>query len=73
MMCREVILNAISLACGFFGNFCLLLNFTRRVRYIVALPLTIIAWYFASGIVSVLFNLGSIANTVSSSLVSLLP
>ncbi|PMD47601.1 voltage-gated potassium channel [Hyaloscypha variabilis F] len=46
----EVILNAISLACGFFGNFCLLLNFTRRVRYIVALPLTIIAWYFASGI-----------------------
>jgi hypothetical protein len=74
MMYREVILNAISLACGFFGNFCLLLNFTRRVRYIVALPLTIIAWYFASGIVSVfLFNLGSIANTVSSSLVSLLP
>src|SRR5450756_1248889 len=50
---REVILNAISLACGFFGNFALLLNFTKRVRYIVALPLTIISWYFAMSIVSV--------------------
>ncbi|TVY83020.1 Outward-rectifier potassium channel [Lachnellula suecica] len=46
----EIILNAISLACGFFGNFCLLLNFTKRVRYIVALPATIISWYFATGI-----------------------
>ncbi len=53
---REVILNAISLACGFFGNFCLLLNFTRRVRYIVALPATIISWYFATSIVSVLYT-----------------
>ena len=52
---REIIFNAISLACGFFGNFALLLNFTRRVRYIVALPLTIIAWYFATGIVSTTF------------------
>jgi len=49
-------LNAISLACGFFGNFCLLLNFTRRVRYIIALPMTIIAWYFATGIVSVIYT-----------------
>ncbi|RDW79600.1 hypothetical protein BP6252_04238 [Coleophoma cylindrospora] len=46
----EIILNAISLGCGFFGNFCLLLNFTKRVRYIIALPLTIITWYFATGI-----------------------
>jgi hypothetical protein len=51
---REVILNAISRACGFFGNFCLLLNFTRRVRYIVALPATIISWYFATSIVGFL-------------------
>jgi potassium channel subfamily K len=49
---REIILNAVSLACGFTGNFFLLLNFTRRVRYIVALPLSIIFWYFATGIVS---------------------
>jgi len=48
----EVALNAVSLACGFFGNFCLLLNFTRRIRYIVALPLSIISWYFATFIVS---------------------
>ncbi|PQE29100.1 potassium channel protein [Rutstroemia sp. NJR-2017a BBW] len=47
---REIILNAVSLACGFTGNFFLLLNFTRRVRYIVALPLSIIFWYFATGI-----------------------
>ncbi|CAG8961125.1 hypothetical protein HYFRA_00002668, partial [Hymenoscyphus fraxineus] len=45
-----IILNAFSLGFGFFGNFCLLLNFTKRVRYIVALPATIIAWYFATGI-----------------------
>jgi potassium channel subfamily K len=49
---REIILNAISLGMGFFGNFCLLLNFTRRIRYIIALPATIISWYFATGIVS---------------------
>lgn len=48
----EIILNAISLAAGFFGNFCLLVNFTKRIRYIIALPLTIIAWYLATGIVS---------------------
>ncbi len=47
---REVILNAISLACGFFGNICLLFNFTKRVRYIIALPLTIISWYTATSI-----------------------
>ena len=46
-------LNAASLACGFIGNIFLLFNFTRRVRYIVALPMTIILWYFATGIVSV--------------------
>ena len=43
-------LNGASLACGFVGNIFLLFNFTRRVRYIVALPVTIILWYFATGI-----------------------
>ncbi|TVY38332.1 Outward-rectifier potassium channel, partial [Lachnellula subtilissima] len=46
----EIVLNAVSLGLGFFGNFCLLLNFTRRVRYIIALPATIISWYMATGI-----------------------
>lgn len=46
----EIILNAFSLGFGFFGNLCLLLNFTKRVRYIIALPATIISWYFATGI-----------------------
>ena len=45
-------LNGLSLACGFIGNVFLLFNFTRRVRYIVALPMTIILWYIATGIVS---------------------
>lgn len=44
-------LNGASLACGFVGNIFLLFNFTRAVRYIVALPATIILWYFATGIV----------------------
>ena len=47
-------LNGASLACGFAGNFFLLLNFTRRVRYIVALPVTIVLWYAATGIVSLI-------------------
>ena len=47
-----VSLNAASLVCGFVGNIFLLFNFTRRIRYIVALPMTIILWYFATGIVS---------------------
>ena len=51
-------LNAASLACGFIGNIFLLFNFTRRVRYIVALPMTIILWYFATGIVSMLGRAG---------------
>ena len=46
-------LNGASLACGFIGNIFLLFNFTRRVKYIVALPMTIILWYFATGIVSI--------------------
>jgi hypothetical protein len=49
---RELILNGLSLACGFAGNVFLLLNFTGVVRYIIALPLSIIFWVLASGIVS---------------------
>ncbi|KAL8651956.1 MAG: hypothetical protein Q9226_004465 [Calogaya cf. arnoldii] len=43
-------LNAVSLVCGFIGNLFLLLNFTKRVRYIIALPATILLWYLATGI-----------------------
>jgi potassium channel subfamily K len=31
------------------GNLFLLLNFTQRIRYIIALPATIIFWYLSSG------------------------
>ncbi|RMZ85066.1 hypothetical protein DV738_g349, partial [Chaetothyriales sp. CBS 135597] len=43
-------LNVASLVCGFVGNLFLLFNFTKRLRYIVALPATIILFYVASGI-----------------------
>ncbi|USP75620.1 hypothetical protein yc1106_02894 [Curvularia clavata] len=42
-------INVASLICGFLGNFFLLLNFTQRVRYIIALPATVILWYLSSG------------------------
>ena len=42
-------INVASLICGFLGNFFLLLNFTQRIRYIIALPATIIFWYLSSG------------------------
>ncbi|KAF2849470.1 potassium channel-like protein [Plenodomus tracheiphilus IPT5] len=42
-------INVVSLICGFLGNIFLLLNFTQRVRYIIALPATIILWYLSSG------------------------
>jgi len=45
-------LNAASLILGFVGNFFLLMNFTQRVRYIIALPMTIFLWYVATGLVS---------------------
>ncbi|KAH9870971.1 hypothetical protein J1614_006545 [Plenodomus biglobosus] len=42
-------INVVSLICGFLGNVFLLLNFTQRVRYLIALPATIILWYLSSG------------------------
>ncbi|KAL4891574.1 hypothetical protein BDV59DRAFT_182048 [Aspergillus ambiguus] len=43
-------LNASSLACGVAGNIFLLFNFTRIVRYIVALPLSIVLWALSMSI-----------------------
>lgn len=50
---REIILNAVSLACGFLGPLILLANFTGRVRYIIALPLSIIIWMLSSALVKI--------------------
>ncbi|KFY12253.1 hypothetical protein V492_03994 [Pseudogymnoascus sp. VKM F-4246] len=47
-----IALKSVSLACGIAGNIFLLLNFTKRIRYIVALPITVISWYFAAGILT---------------------
>lgn len=43
-------LNVVSLIIGFIGNFFLLCNFTGRIRYIIALPVTIVCWYISTGI-----------------------
>lgn len=43
-------LNVASLILGFVGNIFLLFNFTNRIRYLIALPLTILTWYIATGI-----------------------
>lgn len=49
---RVTALNAVSLFWGVVGNIFLLLNFTQTVRYIIALPVTIVSWFLATGIVS---------------------
>lgn len=48
----EIVLNGVSLGCGFAGNLFLLFNFTRAVRYIVALPASIFLWYLATGLLT---------------------
>lgn len=53
---RATVLNAVSLFCGIVGNAFLLFNFTQIVRYIIALPVTIILWFMAAGIVSNVSN-----------------
>lgn len=45
-------LNGASLACGFVGNVFLLCNFTQKIRYIIALPATILFFYVASSILT---------------------
>ena len=44
-----IILNIMSLVCGFVGNFFLLFNFVRRIRYIIALPMSVFLWLVATG------------------------
>ncbi|KIW04371.1 uncharacterized protein PV09_04655 [Verruconis gallopava] len=41
--------NLTSLVLGFIGNLFLLLNFTQQLRYLIALPLTVVMWFIACG------------------------
>ncbi|KAL4755889.1 potassium channel family protein [Aspergillus foveolatus] len=43
-----IALNATSLVCGLAGNLFLLCNFTRIVRYIIALPMSIFLWMLST-------------------------
>ncbi|OBT45452.1 hypothetical protein VE00_04603 [Pseudogymnoascus sp. WSF 3629] len=58
----QLILNGLSLAFGFIGNFFLLCNFTRRVRYIIALPATVLMWFLSSAILISIIVAMSILN-----------
>ncbi|OKL62818.1 hypothetical protein UA08_01709 [Talaromyces atroroseus] len=44
--------NASSLVFGLLGNLFLLFNFTRKMRYIVALPASIFLWLLATGVLA---------------------
>jgi hypothetical protein len=55
-------INAGSLVCGFVGNIFLLFNFTGRIRYIVALPVSIVLFYLANFMVRTTFIYTSIKN-----------
>jgi hypothetical protein len=59
-------LNGASLALGFAGNAFLMLNFARRVRYIIALPMTIILWFLATAFVSATFPSYIMCNKLTS-------
>jgi hypothetical protein len=52
IFCRCIALNATSLALGLLGNAFLLCNFTRIIRYIIALPASIICWTASMALVS---------------------
>ena len=43
-----IVVNAIQLAIALIANFFLLLNMSRKVRFTLALPITIIGWYISS-------------------------
>lgn len=43
--------NVTSLICGYLGNISLFLNFTNRVPYILALPVTVVLWYISFAVV----------------------
>lgn len=46
-------MNVASLVTGYVGNAFLFFNMTNRVRYIVALPMTIFLWIVSASIVSI--------------------
>jgi len=45
-------INAASLVAGYVGNFFLFCNFTGRIRYLIALPATIVLWFASALLVS---------------------
>ncbi|KAJ6261380.1 hypothetical protein Dda_4050 [Drechslerella dactyloides] len=45
-------INAAALVFGVVGNFFLMCNYSRRLRYSVAMPVTILCWFISSGLLS---------------------
>lgn len=46
--CRLLIVNAIQLVMAVVANMILLLNMAKRIRFTIAQPVTIVAWYISS-------------------------
>ncbi|KAK6538823.1 Potassium channel [Orbilia ellipsospora] len=60
-------INAASLIFGFIGNFFLMCNYSRRIKYKIAMPVTILCWYIAFGLLSgILLALVTHAPTIGS-------
>lgn len=47
-------LNVASLATGYVGNFFLFCNFTQRIRYMIALPATVVLWFISAFLVCII-------------------
>ncbi|EWC47333.1 hypothetical protein DRE_00301 [Drechslerella stenobrocha 248] len=45
-------INAVSLSFGVVGNFFLMCNYSRRLRYSIAIPLSIVSWFMATSLLS---------------------
>ncbi|KAK6354779.1 Potassium channel [Orbilia brochopaga] len=45
-------INAGSLFFGVIGNFFLMCNYSRRLRYVIAMPFTILGWFLSSGMLA---------------------
>jgi hypothetical protein len=48
----QLAFNGTSLGFGLLGNFIIMCNFTKRIRYVIAVPVACVLWLLAAGIVS---------------------
>jgi potassium channel subfamily K len=56
------VVNLISLVLGFVGNICTFMNFGNRVRYVIALPMSILLYFMSACLVIMTFSIPDHAN-----------